>query len=191
MSPMTNETDYAIVQARLGVRLVVWSGSGTDVVISHTREEWPQALDNRRESHLNRARGIAAARIATEQAPLFAFYADEILRASLWPSHDNDPEEAADQLARIEQILASTLLNADAFRAAVEFEKATGRDCDIRLVRMFEQTLPSIALAAAEPGVLLEAARSMETRLSDSSLMLATLIREHHSAGPAAPRPEA
>lgn len=189
MSPMTNETDYAIVQARLGVRLVVWSGGGTDVVISHTREEWPQALGNRRESHLNWARDIAARRIAAKQAPLFDFYVDEILRASLWPSHDNDPEEAAEQLARIERILGSTLLHTDAFRAAVDFERATDRNCDIRLVRMFEETLPSVDKAASEPAVLLEAARSMETRLAESSQMLATLIREHHSAGPAAPRP--
>lgn len=189
MSSITDETNYAIVPARLGVRLVVWSGSGTDVVISHVREDWPEALNNRRESHLNRARGIAAARIATEQAPLFDFYADEILRASLWPSHDNDPEEAAEQLARTEQILASTLIDTDAFRAAVGFEQATGRTCDIRLVRMFEQTLPSVAEAASEPAVLLEAARSMETRLAESSQMLATLIGEHHSAGPTAPRP--
>lgn len=189
MNPITNETDYAIVQARLGVRLVVWKGGGTDVVISHTREDWPQALDNRRESHLSRARGIAAARIATEQAPLFDFYADEILRASLWPSHDNDPEEAAEQLARTARILASAFLDTDPFRAAVAFEQATGRTCDIRLVRMFEQTLPSVAEAASEPAVLLEAARSMEARLSDSSLMLATLIAEHRSSGSAAPTP--
>ncbi len=189
MSSITNETDYEIVQARLGVRLVVWKGSDVDVVISHTREEWPQALNNRRESHLSWARDIAARRIAMQQAPLFDFYADEILRASLWPSHDNDPEEAAEQLARTEQILASTLLHTDAFRAAVEFEQATGRTYDIRLVRLFEQTLPSVDEAASEPAVLVEAARSMETRLSESSMMLATLIAEHRSSGFVPPTP--
>lgn len=189
MSSTPDETNYAIVQARLGVRLVVWNGGGTDVVISLIREGWPEAFDKRREGHLNRARGIAAARVAAQQAPLFDFYADEILRANLWPSHDNDPSEAAEQLARTEQILATALLNTDPFRAAVDFEQATGRTCDIRLVRMFEQTLPSIDETASEPAVLLEAARMLEARLTASSQMLAALIEEHHSAARAAPRP--
>ena len=181
--------DYVVVEARLGLRLVVWNGGDTDVVIGLVRDTMPESLNQRRDGHLNHARGVAAARVASREAPLFDFYVDEIMRANLWPSHDNDPAEAAEQLARTEQILASAYLHTDAFRAAVAFEQATGRTCDIRLVRLFEQTLPSIDEAASEPAVLLEAARTMETRLAESSLTVAAAIKDHQSSVDTAPTP--
>lgn len=164
MTSQDQDTQYA-VEPGSPYRLVVFRGEAGSAVVGVMRNGSDETPDAGRRMHLLEARSIAAAEIATRDAALFDFYVEEVLRATLWPWHDNDPEEAAAQLRRTERVLATSLLQEDAFRAAVAFEHGTGTTCDIRLVRLCEATLPSVQAAVSEPGTLLKAAEAVEAGL--------------------------
>ncbi len=88
------DTSYA-VEPGSPYRLVVFRGEAGSAVVGGcgtvpTRLRMPAGAGT-----LHEARSIAAAEIATRISPVRSIYVEEVLRATLWPWHDNDPEEAA------------------------------------------------------------------------------------------------
>lgn len=159
------ESSYDVVEPGSPYRLVVWRGEFGTAVVGLLRDGTQENLDAGRRRHLLGARSIAAAEVAARDAPLFDFYVEEVLRATLWPWHDNDPEEAIAQLLRTQRALSTALEQTDAFRAAVSFEHGTGTTCDIRLVRLCETALPAVEAATSDPATLLKAAQVIEADL--------------------------
>lgn len=189
-SPVTGR--YEAVACTSYAEIVLWAHGGTRSMLGLARRGDEGGHRFVQTMHRADARVLAAAEVAEAEKTSFAFYADEVLRANLWPTHCNDVAEAAQQIERVREGLAIALRNEDPFRAAVEFEQRIGATCDVRLVRLFEDALPWVAEAAATPSTLNLAAAQRERLFLAKSPMAAALkrtISTPPAEEPTGPRP--
>lgn len=171
------EGRYEAVACTSSAEIVLWARGGTRAMLGFARKSEGGGHEAVQAMHRADARVLAAAEVAGRETTTFAFYADEVLRKNLWPIHWNDTEEAAEQLAKVQETLAISLRHEDPFRAAVEFEQRMGTTCDVRLVRLFEDTLPWVDEAAATPANLDLAAVARERQFLDKSPMAKAMKR--------------
>ncbi|GJD90946.1 hypothetical protein BHAOGJBA_4490 [Methylobacterium hispanicum] len=183
---------YEAVACTSLAEIVLWVHGGTRTMLGFARTGVEEGHGAVQAMHRADARVLAAAEVADREKTTFGFYANEVLRANLWPTHCNDGDEAAEQIERVREGLAIALRNEDPFRAAVEFEQRIGTTCDVRLVRLFEDTLPWVAEAAATPSTLNLAAAQRERLFLAKSPMAAALkrtISTPPAEEPTGPRP--
>lgn len=169
------EGRYEAVDCTSSAEIILWANGGARFMLGFVRRAEAGGMESVIAMHRADALVLAAAEVAEREKMPFAFYADEMLRANRWPNHCNNPEEAAEQLAKAGETLAVSLRHEDPFRAAVEFEQGIGTTCDVRLVRLFENTLPWVAEAAATPAILNRAAAERERQLLARSPMAKAL----------------
>lgn len=179
------EGRYETVACTSSAEIVLWARGGTRAMLGFARKGEAGGRRAVHAMHRSDARVLAATEVAEREATTFAFYADEVLRKNLWPTHWNDPDEAAEQLAKVGEALAISLRHEDPFRAAVEFEQRMGTTCDVRLVRLFEDTLPWVDEAAATPAILDLAAVARERQFLEKSPMAKAMKRSMHEPPPA------
>ena len=172
-----DEGRYEAVACTSSAEIVLWARGATWAMLGFARKGEPGGHGAVHAMHRADARVLAAAEVAARETTTFAFYADEVLRRNLWPTHWNDPDEAAEQLRKVREALENSLRHEDPFRAAVEFEQRMGATCDVRLVRLFEDTLPWVAEAAATPANLDLAAVARERQFLDKSPMAKAMKR--------------
>lgn len=177
MAADNQEGRYEAVECTSSVEIVLWANGDARSMLGFVRRAEAGGMESVIAMHRADALALAAAEVAEREKMTFAFYADEMLRANRWPNHCNDPEEAGEQLAKVGETLAVSLRHEDPFRAAVEFEQRMGTTCDVRLVRLFENTLPWVAEAAAAPSTLDRAAAEREGLFLARSPMAKALKR--------------